>query len=315
VVAGSVLVITLGACTGAGSPAGGRPSAVRVTLTPGKEPTESRSAGASDVPGVPGDVPGVPGATGSGGPQWPVTLAFGGDVHFTDAVARLLAAPSTSLAELRPYFAGADVAMVNLETAITGRGSKAPKEFHFRTTPAALAALRSAGIDVVTMANNHAVDYGPVGLQDTLAAVRNSPVPVVVVYLHWGTDYTSCPNALQRRTAQALAEAGADVVLGSHAHRLQGGGWLGRTYVDYGLGNFVWWRSTGQDATTGVLALTVDRPAGATRPSVSKAAFTPLAVSADGVPRTMGVAASASAQASWQGLRTCSGLSGAPSNG
>jgi poly-gamma-glutamate capsule biosynthesis protein CapA/YwtB (metallophosphatase superfamily) len=315
--------------------------------------------------------------------RWPVTLSFGGDVHFAEYVAGLLKDPRTSLADLRPYLAHADVAMVNLETAITTRGNEAPKEFHFRTTEDALEALQAAGVDVVTMANNHAVDYGSTGLKDTLAAVRRSPVPVVgigadaaqayaaayldvrgvrvavlgatqvpdwtlatwsasgsragvasaatvtrlaaavrlararaevvVVYLHWGTDYTTCPNALQQRTAKALAAAGADVVVGSHAHRLQGGGWLGRTYVDYGLGNFIWWRSRRPDATTGVLTLTVDRPAGAVRASVTRASFAPLTISADGVPRAGGAVTKATS--AWQKLRACSGLSAAPSNG
>jgi poly-gamma-glutamate capsule biosynthesis protein CapA/YwtB (metallophosphatase superfamily) len=317
--------------------------------------------------------------------RWPVTFAFGGDVHFAEYVAGLLKDPQTSLADLRQHLARADVAMVNLETAITTRGSEAPKDFHFRTTADAFEALQAAGVDVVTMANNHAVDYGPVGLKDTLAAIRTSPVPVVgigtdatqayapayldvrgvrvavlgatqvwdwtlatwsatasragvasaatttrlaaavhaararadvvVVYLHWGTDYTTCPNALQRRTAQALASAGADVVVGSHAHRLQGGGWLGRTYVDYGLGNFIWWRSGGLDAATGVLTLTVDRPAGASLASVTKASFAPLTISADGVPRPRSADPTKAASSAWQKLRTCSGLSATPSNG
>ena len=40
-------------------------------------------------------------------------------------------------------------------------------------------ALATSGVDVTTLANNHAVDYGPLGLKDTLAAVASSPIPVV----------------------------------------------------------------------------------------------------------------------------------------
>lgn len=76
--------------------------------------------------------------------------------------------------------------MVNLESAITERGTPRAKElevpsqrYHFRTSPAALDVLLAAGVDVVTMANNHGADYETVGLKDTLAAIRNSPVPVV----------------------------------------------------------------------------------------------------------------------------------------
>ena len=360
------------ACSGG---AGSAPAGTAITL-PGPGEAGTGTAASSG-----------PASTGSAtsASAWPITLAFGGDVHFSDYVARLLDDPATRMADLRPFLAGADVAMVNLETAITARGSEAPKEFHFRTTPAALSALKTTGVDVVTMANNHAVDYGPLGLQDTLAAVGSSPVPVVgigadaahayaaayltvrgvrvavlgatqvpdwtlatwsatasrpgvasaatparlaaavraararadvvVVYLHWGTDYATCPNSLQQQTAKALADAGADVVVGSHAHRLQAGGWLGRAYVDYGLGNFIWWRSRGQDAVTGVVTLTVDRPAGAARAEVTKAAFAPLTVSPDGLPRSGPAAATAAARTAWDHLRGCSGLSATPSNG
>src|SRR3712207_4996096 len=76
--------------------------------------------------------------------------------------------------------------MVNLESAITTRGRPEAKElevpsqrYHFRTSPAALEVLDEAGVDVVTMANNHGADYGPVGLRDSLAAKRDGPVPVL----------------------------------------------------------------------------------------------------------------------------------------
>ena len=71
----------------------------------------------------------------------------------------------------------ADFTALNLETAITTRGTPQPKTFHFRAPPAAFTALRDAGIDLVTMANNHALDYGPVGLADTLAAARAARFP------------------------------------------------------------------------------------------------------------------------------------------
>ncbi|MFJ4850816.1 MULTISPECIES: CapA family protein [unclassified Streptomyces] len=107
-----------------------------------------------------------------------VTLAFAGDVHFTQRTApRLDADPA--LGPLSPVLSAADFAMVNLESAITTRGTPEPKLYHFRTPPRALDALRRSGIDAVTMANNHAVDYGPEGLADTLSAAHDSPIPVL----------------------------------------------------------------------------------------------------------------------------------------
>src|SRR5204862_8357485 len=51
-----------------------------------------------------------------------------------------------------------------------------------------------------------------------IAAVRaaSRQVDVVVVYLHWGVELQGCPTAQQQTTARALAEAGADVIVGSH---------------------------------------------------------------------------------------------------
>ncbi len=86
--------------------------------------------------------------------------------------------------------------MLNLETAITERGREEPKQFHFRAPATALQAFAGAGVDVLSMANNHGVDYGAAGLEDTLAAVASSPIPVV---------------GIGRDAAQAFAPAVVDV--------------------------------------------------------------------------------------------------------
>ncbi|MGR7003392.1 CapA family protein [Yinghuangia aomiensis] len=73
--------------------------------------------------------------------------------------------------------AAADLAMVNFESAITERGTPEAKTYHFRAPASALPVLAKSGVDVVSMANNHAVDYGPVGLQDSLAAAKRPADP------------------------------------------------------------------------------------------------------------------------------------------
>ena len=82
-------------------------------------------------------------------------------------------------ARSRTRLRSADLAMVNLETAVTTRGTPAVKAYTFRAPATAFTALRSAGVDVVTMANNHGEDYGPVGLQDSLSAAAAADFPVV----------------------------------------------------------------------------------------------------------------------------------------
>lgn len=137
------------------------------------------AAGATAGTPRPPSAPAVPGAPShSPEPPGTLTLAFAGDVHFTDRTANRLGV-DPALGPMSEVLSAADFAMVNLETAITTRGTPQPKKYHFRTGPEALGALQRSGIDAVTMANNHAVDYGPQGLADSLAAQRTSPIPVV----------------------------------------------------------------------------------------------------------------------------------------
>lgn len=306
-----------------------------------------------------------------------VTLAFAGDIHFEDDLRSRLDDPGTALDPVDGLLGAADVTVVNLETAITDRGRPEPKKYHFRTSPAALDALDAAGVDVVSMANNHAVDYGRDGLTDTLAAQESSPVPVigigrdakqafaparldvrgtkvavlaatqvpdrtvaawpasrtragvasarnpdrlvravkraaefhdlVVVYLHYGTERVACPTGEQRDIAAALTDAGADVVVGAHAHVLLGAGWRGSRYVSYGLGNFVWYSPNSHaEASSGVLRVTVADG------KVTRADLAPTLTGSDGLPRPLTGADARKARASWKALRGCTGLAAQP---
>ena len=80
---------------------------------------------------------------------------------------------------LTSVLASADIGVLNLETAVTTRGAPQAKQFTFRSPPVVFDALKDAGVDVVTMANNHALDYGPSSVPDALAAARTAGMPVV----------------------------------------------------------------------------------------------------------------------------------------
>ena len=318
-----------------------------------------------------------------------MTFVFGGDVHFPDVTDtepgaistglpvladRLTADPDHVLAPIAPLLSGADLAMVNLETAITTRGEPvAGKNFHFRSPAASFSALRAAGVDVVNMANNHALDYGPIGVQDTFDAITASKFPVVgighnaaeayrpyrttikgqriailsaldwlepgliagwsatdtqagvafsidrtrlvaavrtvrprvdtlIVFLHWGTELTFCASGEQGNLAKALLDAGADIVVGSHAHRVFGAGRVGDSLVAYGLGNFVYWREDGESGRSGVLQVT------ATGRHVDQYSWVPARIT-HGIPIPETGSAAAADEAEWQHRRTCSGLS------
>ncbi len=62
---------------------------------------------------------------------------------------------------------------------------------------------------------------------------------VVVVMPHWGAEYTALPSARQREFARVAADAGADLILGNHAHWVAAHEQIGETFVAYALGNFV----------------------------------------------------------------------------
>ncbi|MFL6052361.1 MAG: CapA family protein [Actinoallomurus sp.] len=314
-------------------------------------------------------------ATG-GAKDGPITVAFAGDVHFNGPLAARLADPATALGPTTPELTRADLTMVNLETAITARGTKAPKQFTFRAPASAFGALRSAGVDVVTMANNHAMDYGPVGLRDSLAAIRKSRFPTVgiganaaqayrpyyvtvkgdrlailgatqvlddnlvtawtatakkgglasaknvprlvkevraarrkadtvIVYLHWGQEKNPCPLPQQKTLAQELVRAGADVVVGGHAHIPLGGGYTNGRYVDYGLGNFFFTAPGRNDPDSGILELTLRKR------KVLRAEWKPVFIT-KGVPRLLVGVAATRAHTKWERLRRCTGLTTAP---
>lgn len=86
---------------------------------------------------------------------------------------RLAEVPPTALVadEVVEVAREADLFVLNLECAISERGERWPdpaKPFFFRAPPAAVETLRHLGVDCVTLANNHALDYGEVALVDTL---------------------------------------------------------------------------------------------------------------------------------------------------
>jgi poly-gamma-glutamate synthesis protein (capsule biosynthesis protein) len=62
---------------------------------------------------------------------------------------------------------------------------------------------------------------------------------VVIVSIHWGGEYQAAPGPRQLAVARALADAGADVVVGHGPHTLQRAEWIGETLVAYSLGNFL----------------------------------------------------------------------------
>lgn len=64
-------------------------------------------------------------------------------------------------------------------------------------------------------------------------------VDVVIISIHWGTEYTFKPNNEQRDIAKYLSENGADIIIGHHPHVVQPIEFINNTLVIYSLGNFI----------------------------------------------------------------------------
>jgi poly-gamma-glutamate capsule biosynthesis protein CapA/YwtB (metallophosphatase superfamily) len=65
-----------------------------------------------------------------------------------------------------------DARLINLETSVTRNGQPLPKGINYRMSPENADCLTAAGIDCCTLANNHVLDWGPAGLDDTLANLK-----------------------------------------------------------------------------------------------------------------------------------------------
>lgn len=314
----------------------------------------------------------------------PITLAFVGDVHVENVLAERLAAdPRTFVGPFAGALHDADLVVANLEAALVPDEDAdsleaADKDYVFRAPAGILDALAAGGVDVVSAANNHAVDFGQLGLArslDVLAergdrmvigigadeAAAYAPhvrdiggyevavlaatqvldadliaswtartdqpgvasakrvdrlveavdgarrqADVVVVYLHWGVETEECPSTGQQELAAALVDAGADVIVGTHAHRVQGGGRIGSAsgrsaVVHYGLGNFLFGAVSEGSARTGVFLVEVDGD------GAVGYEWVPGRI-AGHVPQPLAGAAAAEEVAAWEAQRSCTDL-------
>ena len=282
------------------------------TATP-PPPTPTPTVLATSSPTASPSPPPTPPPTPSP-PPTRVLLAAVGDVMLGRSVGWRMETEGAAVAfaQVRHILADADIAVANLESAIGVTGHPEPKAYTFRAPPIAVEALVLAGFDLVSLANNHSLDYGPESLAETrmllaeagilspgagpnraaahapgviehddltIAFLAYVTVPVegtgfdprvwtateegpgvawlnipamtadieaaradadvVVVLLHFGTEWELEPGEGQREQARAAIDAGATLVLGAHPHVLQEVEAYGDGLIAYSLGNFV----------------------------------------------------------------------------
>lgn len=282
-------------------------------LTDGSGGAQAADLGAGAALAGSGAVPGEGGAALAGdGQKETITLAFAGDVLLSDHVLNAYqkggGINGVVDASLLQAAEEADLFMVNQEFPFSDRGTAAPdKQFTFRLPPEKVRLLQEMGIDLVTLANNHALDFGTEALLDTCATLDGAGIPyvgagedldrakalytirlgqwtvgflgatrvipvadwaatpygpgmlstydptilleeirraketcdLVVVYVHWGIEREAYPKDYQRQLGCQYIDAGADLVIGSHPHVLQGIGYHNGKPIVYSLGNFV----------------------------------------------------------------------------
>jgi poly-gamma-glutamate capsule biosynthesis protein CapA/YwtB (metallophosphatase superfamily) len=131
------------------------------TPTSSETPTETPTPSETPTP-TPSDTP---------TPSRQVLLAAVGDLMLARSVGEQILAkgPQVVFAGVQSILAPADLRVGNLECAITTGGTREHKSYTFAAPPEAATALSLGGFNVLTVANNHAMDYGYTGLTDTMA--------------------------------------------------------------------------------------------------------------------------------------------------
>ncbi|WP_053376934.1 CapA family protein [Paenibacillus sp. FJAT-27812] len=239
-----------------------------------------------------------------------ISLSFVGDLLIADYVSAITAREGYDFL-YKPallYLSEPDLTAGNLEFPVTTRGI--PVEgtpYVFKGSPDVLPSIRDAGFDVMSLANNHALDQGIEGMQDTMKhlddagishmgagnndteayapvikevrgikvayvgiskvipfgswkADKNTPglaesydinrataaikkakeqADIVVVMVHWGKERVDQPEPYQKDYGRQYIDAGADLVIGSHPHVLQGFEMYKGKWIAYSLGNFI----------------------------------------------------------------------------
>lgn len=116
-----------------------------------------------------------------------VRFAFAGDILLDDSYAMMDRYRNrgsdiydTFSTELLERMRSADVFMLNNEFPFSTGGTPTPgKKFTFRANPSNIDLYEQMGVDVVSLANNHAYDYGETALMDTFATLENANIPYV----------------------------------------------------------------------------------------------------------------------------------------
>ena len=171
------------------------------------------------------------------------------------------------LQNVRGIFGEDDLTIVNFEGTLSDRGERENKTFAFRGDPSYVNILTSSSVEAANLANNHSSDYGAVSLEDTKMYLDNAGIlncrgrdnvcvtdingiKVGLVGINYLNDIMrgeledaitaakTMPTADQTEAAHRAIDMGADLVIGTHPHVLEGIEKYNGRYILYSLGNF-----------------------------------------------------------------------------
>ena len=214
--------------------------------------------------------------------------------------------------------------VANSEFTVSNRGAKTPGKYYtFRAKPERLSIYGDMGVDLVTLANNHVYDFGPLAFGDMLDSFDTIKMPYVgagrnlseakkpyyltlpngyrvafvnatraekwgidtpgatatsggvllcydtaefidtiktakansdyvIAIIHWGTEESHRLEQVQKTTAKDYLSAGADIIVGGHAHTLQGIDYNDGKPIVYNLGDFIF---NDETEDTGILQI------------------------------------------------------------
>ena len=244
------------------------------------------------------------------------SLSFAGDVSFANDYLPAQRYTNGGIdaafsEEVQNTMKEADIFLVNNEFCYSDRGTaQTAKGYCFRAKPETVSRLNEMGVDIVSIANNHAYDYGEEAFNDTIDTLNKAGMPYVggginiddavghivyfrindmkiayiagtqierslptftkeatedsagvvrcfepevvcgmikdakehsdfvIVYPHWGTEKDMSIQADQQALAYAFIDAGADLIVGGHSHRLQGVEYYKNVSIFYSMSNF-----------------------------------------------------------------------------
>ncbi|MBN1389662.1 MAG: CapA family protein [Candidatus Thermoplasmatota archaeon] len=143
-------------------------------------------------------ISGLPIGEGSTGKEsQDLLLVFMGDIALDGTLGRLTEVQGAEypFEEILPHIDDADVTFANLESPVSTDGSPEEGKYcTFRMKPDSLESLRFAGIDEVSLSNNHCLDYGPEALNDTLVHLDQAGIAYAGIYYGETIENASVPR-------------------------------------------------------------------------------------------------------------------------